>query len=158
MIKVTGKYINAMGKTKKDYFIFTEVEVSGHASHLDYNLNKIVCAGVSACCVGIRRLIDEGQFNLTIEKGYFHCWTERKHNLKQSLDRDSVHALNTLICQLYEIYTMYPSAFKSFDLIDIKENIEDERKRNDEQQWGGHHTRPKRRNIQQMGVCTIIKE
>ena len=158
MIKVVGKYINAMGKTKKDYFIFTDVEVTGHAEHTGYTTNMRVCAGISACCVGIRRLIDEGQFFLEIEKGHFHCWTERKHNLKQTLDRDSVHALNTLICQLYELYTLYPTAFKSFDLIDIKENIEDERKRNDEQQWGGDEPRKPKRNLQRMGLCPIIKK
>ena len=157
MIEVKASYINAMGKTKKDYFIFTDVEVKGHGEHTGYTNNIKVCAGISACCVGVRRLIDEGQFNLEIKKGYFHCWTERKHNLKQSLDRDSVHALNTLICQLYEIYCLYPNAFKSFDLIDIKENIEDERKRIDEQQWCGSEPR-KKRNIQRMGLRAISKK
>lgn len=156
MIEVTGKYINAMGKTKKDYFIFVDLEVKGHAEHTGYTTNTKVCAGISACCYGIRRLIDEGQFFLKIKKGYFHCWTERKKNLKVNLDRDSVYALNTLICQLYEIYVLYPNAFKSFELIDVKEIYEDEeRKRNDEQ-WGGRENyRSRKRNLQGVGIRAI---
>ena len=50
---------------------------------------------------------------------------ERKKNLKQYLDKASVYALNTLVCQLYELYLEYPTSFKSFDLIDVKENYED---------------------------------
>lgn len=137
MVEVKCDYINEMSKTKKDYFIYLDVEVKGHASNNDYTTNNRVCAGISACCYGIKRLIDEGQFNIEIGKGYFHCWTNRIMNLKSSLDKDSVYALNTLVCQLYEIYLNYPKAFKSFDLVDVKEKIENERKKRNEQQWGG---------------------
>lgn len=161
MVEVRCNYINAMGKTKKDYFIYTDIEVMGHADAL--NLNHTtgikVCAGISACCYGICRLIDKGQFKIEIRKGYFRVWTERRKNLKQALDGDSVFALNTLVCQLYELYLAYPTSFKSFDLIDVKEKIEDERKRNNDEQWGGREPRrPRKRRLQRMGLYSIIKD
>ena len=68
MVEVSCCYVNAMGKNKKDYFIFTDIEVSGHADTL--NLNHTtgikICAGISACCYGIRRLLDENDFNIKI--------------------------------------------------------------------------------------------
>jgi len=159
MIQVRAEYLNAMGKTKKDYFIFTDIEVSGHADTL--NLNHTtgikICAGVSACCYGLRRLIDSEQFNMVIKNGYFHIWTDRRHDLKQQLDRDSVYALNTLICQLYEIYCEYPMAFKSFDLVDVKEKIEDELKQRNNEQWGESEPKSKKR-LQGMGFCTTLEE
>ena len=159
MISVKGEYLNASGKTKRDYFIFINIEVSGHAEHTGYTTNTKVCAGISACCLGIRRLLDDDQFNVEYRSGYYHVWTNKRIDLKQTLDRDSVHALNTLICQLYEIYILYPTAFKSFDLVDVKEKIEDEeRKRNhEEQQWSGH-TRPRKGSLQGVGVHPFEKE
>lgn len=161
MVSVRCEYINEVGKTKKDYFIFTDIEVSGHADALDmpHTTGIKVCAGISACCYGIRRLLDDEQFKINIRSGYFRVWTEWKKNLKTNLDRDSVFALNTLVCQLYELYCAYPTSFKSFELIDIKEKIEDERKRNDEQQWGGYEERkPRKRKLQGMGLHTIIEK
>lgn len=159
MVEVRCKYLNAMGKTKKDYFIYTDIEVMGHADAL--NLNHTtgikVCAGISACCYGIRRLLDDGQFNVEIRKGYFRVWTERTKNLKQALDRDSVFALNTLVCQLYELYVTYPETFKSFDLVDVKEIIEDEQRKRNDEQWGGQDRRPRKRRLQRMGLYSIIK-
>lgn len=161
MVEVRCNYLNAMGKTKKDYFIYTDVEVTGHADGLDmpHTTGIKVCAGISACCYGIRRLVDEGTFNIEIRKGYFHCWTDRKKNLKECLDRDTVFALNTLVCQLYELYCSYPNSFKSFELVDVKEIIENEqRERNDEQQWSGREPRrPRKRNLQRVGLYSIIK-
>ena len=137
MVEVKCEYVNEMNKRKTDYFIYLNVEVKGHANHCGYDVNKLVCAGISACCYGIKRLINEGQFNLEINKGYFRCWTNRLYNLRETLDKESVYALNTLVCQLYEIYCNYPNAFKSFDLVDVKEKIENERKERNEEQWGG---------------------
>ena len=160
MIIVKCKYLNAMGKNKKDYFIFTDIEVSGHAEHTGHTTNIKVCAGISACYIGIRRLLDDNQFNVEYKSGYYHVWTNKKIDLKQSLDRDSVYALNTLVCQLYEIYCLYPTAFQSFDLVDIKEKIEDEeRKRNQERkQWSGYEPRKSKRNMQGVGFHTLIEK
>lgn len=160
MIQVRCEYINAMGKTKKDYFIFTDIEVSGHAETL--NLNHTtgikICAGISACCYGIRRLIDDDQFKMEIKKGYFHIWTNIRTDLKANLDRDSVHALNTLVCQLYEIYCEYPMAFKSFELVDVKEKIEDERKQRNNEQWGDNEPKRRKKNLQGVGFCSLIEK
>lgn len=129
MITVKGQYVNEPNKWGNDYFIFTDLEVTGHADHIDYNTNNRVCAGVSACCYGINRLINTEQFNFEYKSGYFHIWTERTKGLKQCLDKDTVHALNTLVCQLFEIYDRYPKAFKSFELVDIKEKLKDDEQR-----------------------------
>lgn len=144
MVSVKCEYANYQkGKAKKDYFIFTDIEVSGHAdaSDMHHTTGIKLCAGISACCYGINRLIDQNQFNVEIKKGYFHIWTDYRHNLRQALDRDSVYALNTLVCQLYELYCAYGKYFKSFELIDVKEKIEDEIKRTNEQQWSGHNSK-----------------
>ena len=160
MINVRCEYYNAVGKTKRDYFIYTLIEVSGHADALNmpHTTGIKVCAGISACCYGIRRLLDSGQFNIDIKKGYFRVWTDRRKNLKQFLDRDSVFALNTLVCQLYELYCAYPNSFSSFELVDVKEKIENETKRSDEQ-WSGHEPRrPRKRNMQGVGICSLIEK
>ena len=159
MVQVKCEYYNAMGKTKNDYFIYTNVEVSGHADHFDmpHTTGIKVCAGISACCYGIRRLINDSQFNVVVKKGYFRVWTDRTHNLRQTLDRESVFALNTLVCQLFELYANYPNSFKSFDLIDIKEKIEDERKRrnDEEQQWSGRTRKVGRPKKHRVGFCPV---
>lgn len=144
MVSVKCEYANYQkGQNKKDYFIFTDIEVSGHADANDmhHTTGIKLCAGISACCYGINRLIDQNQFNVEIKKGYFHIWTDYKSNLRTQLDRDSVYALNTLVCQLYELYCAYGKYFKSFELVDVKEKIEDEIKRRNEQQWSGHNSK-----------------
>lgn len=125
MIKVRCDYINEQNKRKEDYFIFTDIEVIGHAEKSGYTNNIRVCAGVSAICYGINRLIDSEQFVLEYDVGYFHCYTTRTKDLRHILDKDSVYALNTLVCQLFEIYNKYPTSFKSFELVDVKEKYED---------------------------------
>lgn len=158
MIEVRCEYVNLQSKTKRDYFIFTDIMVEGHANsnNLPHTTGIKVCAGVSACCYGIRRLLDENQFKLELKNGYFHVWTERRYDLKQVLDRDSVYALNTLVCQLYELYCTYPNTFKSFELIDVKEKIEDEQNQRTNEQWGEREPKPrKKRNLQGVGIRAI---
>ena len=158
MVDVRCEYINAMGKTKKDYFIYTSIEVVGHADAFDLNHTTgiKVCAGISACCHGICRLLDISQFNFEIRKGYFKVWTDRKKNLKATLDRDSVFALNTLVCQLFEIYNEYPNSFKSFELVDVKENYENEQRKRIKNNSNGETFR--KRRTKGMGLYSIIKE
>ena len=128
MVEVTAKYVNIKGKRGSDYFIYTDVEVIGHATNTGYDTNIKVCAGISAVTYGIARLLNQMQYNVEYRKGYYHLWTNIRHDMKSSLDRDSVYAVNTMVCQLYEIYKNYPNAFAKFDLIDTKELIEDEEK------------------------------
>lgn len=158
MLEVKAKYFNCPHITKTsatDYFIYIDVEVKGHAEHTGYNNNTRVCAGVSACTLGIIRLINEGQFQIEHRHGYFHIWTNRHLNseLNNTLDRESVYAINTMVCQLYEIYCNYPTAFKCFDLIDVKEIIKDEQ--NKTNQWCD--TTKRRSTKARMGLYSIIK-
>lgn len=118
MVEVICKYFNK-GKKKEDEFIYTDVLVKGHASNIDYSTNNKVCAGISACCFGIKNIIDVTQYHLSIGEGYFHC--QRTTNAL-TRDKQSIYALNTLVCQLYEIYRNYPNSFKCFELVDVKEN------------------------------------
>ena len=160
MISVRCEYANYPSKAGKDYFVYTNFEVCGHADALDmhHTTGIKLCAGVSACCYGIRRLLDDGQFNVEIRKGYFHVWTNHTNDLRHVLDRDSVNALNTLLCQLYELYCEYSKYFKSFELVDVKEKIENENKRTNEQQWSGHHSNRRTKNLQQLGIYSLIKD
>lgn len=160
MVNVKCEYVNQPNKKQtNDYFIYTDIEVSGHADALDmpHTTGIKVCAGISACCYGIRRLVNDSQFNVDIKKGYFHIWTNIRYDMRQVLDKETVYALNTLVCQLYELYCAYPNSFTSFELVDIKEKIEDERKRNNDEQWGGQDRRPRKRRLQRMGLYSIIK-
>lgn len=150
MISVKAKYINIPSKKDVDYFVFLDVEVSGHATHNNYTDNIKVCAGVSACCCGIYRLMNEEQYKVECRKGYFHCYTNITQQIKSRLDKDSVYALNTLICQLYEIYCMYPLAFNSFDLVEIKEKIDDEQRKN-------KPTKPFRRRKNKLDIYSIVE-
>ena len=127
MIEVKASYVNLQkvykNGNKTDYFVYTDLLVQGHASHTGYTNNTKVCAGISACCNGIKRLIADYQFHIEIRSGYFHVWTNKEE--LGVLDKESVYAINTCVCQLFEIWKEYPKAFKSFELIDIKENYEE---------------------------------
>lgn len=157
MVSIKCEYANYQSKSKKDYFVYTDIKVSGHADYsgMHHTTGIKLCAGISACCYGIRRLIDDDQFNIEIKKGYYHIWTERRKDLRHALDKDSVHALNTLVCQLYELYCTYPEYFKTFDLVDVKEKIEDERKRTNDEQWCGSEPRRKKHKL---GIHSLIEE
>lgn len=155
MVEVKCEYVNLMHKTKltsTDYFVFLDIEVKGHAEHTGYVNNMKVCAGISAVCHGINRLMNSNQYAVVYEKGYFHCWTERRFNLK-ALDKDSVYALNTIVCQLYEIFKSYPNAFKSFELVDVKEKIDDEE--NTRSQTS--HTKPYRKRKHKLGFYSTLE-
>lgn len=117
MIEVYCEYHNE-GK-KEDKFLFTKIVVKGHASDNNSSTTNIkVCAGVSACCFGIKNVIDTSQYHLKIGSGTFSCVRETKALTR---DKQSIYALNTLVCQLYEIYRYYPNSFKSFELVETKE-------------------------------------
>ena len=157
MVSVKCEYANFPSKSGKDFFVYTLIEVSGHAdaTSMNHTTGIKLCAGISACCYGIRRLIDDGQFNHEIRKGYFKVWTNKTHDLKHSLDRDSVFALNTLICQLYELYCEYPIYFSSFELCDVKEKILNEEKRTNDEQWSGSEPRRKKHKL---GLYSLVEK
>lgn len=163
MVEVRVDYANFPKETKHtktDYFVYLDVEVKGHAEHTGYTNNTKVCAGISACCMGIARLVDESHFKLELRKGYFHCWTDRTINKQNSrwLDKDTVYALNTLVCQLYEIYTNYPNAFKCFELNDVKEKINND-ERTKQPSSGNCKQKPfRRRRKRKMGLYSSLQE
>ena len=154
MIQVKCHYVNLQSKKKSDYFVYTDILVIGHAdaSDMNHTTGIKVCAGVSACCHGIVRLLNTDQFHVEIRKGFFRVWTNITYDMKQTLDRDNVYALNTLVCQLFEIYNDYPNAFSSFDLIDEKENYE-----NYEKERKPSYTKPYRKRRKGMGLYSIIE-
>lgn len=156
MIEVKVRYTNVPKITKNrkdDFFIYSEVLVQGHAEHTGYVNNTRVCAGISACTLGIIRLLDV-MHHVDYHKGYFHVWIEQEPNndFKNRCDKESVYALNTLVCQLYEIYKNYPNAFKRFDLIEEKENQDEETRKSKPYT---KHTRKCKYNT--MGLYSITK-
>ncbi len=152
MISFKAKYINLPNKGGTDYFIYTDIEVCGHSSKAGSYTNNIrLCAGVSACCYGMRRVIDDSQFDLECRSGYFHIVVHPSKDMKRKLDKASVYALNTLVCQLYELYLEYPKSFNSFDLIDVKENYDYERNKNNKPKF----RKPRKKR---MGLYSLIKE
>ena len=156
MIEVKVIYTNLpkiTKHTKTDFFVYREVEVKGHAEHTGYTNNTRVCAGISAITLGIIRLLDE-QHKVEYHKGYFHVHVDRAINqeFKDVCDKESVYALNTLVCQLYEIYKNYPNAFKSFDLIEEKENIENETRKS-----SNSNTKRTSRKQHKLGLYSITE-
>ena len=95
-------------------------------------------------------------FHVEYRSGYFHIWLERKLNreLAKSLDKESVYALNTLVCQLFEIYNNYPNAFKCFELND-KGDIENERRT---KQTTNDGERKPFRQRRKMGLSSLMEK
>lgn len=129
MINVVFKYVFATTKTGKDDFQYCEVEISGHSLQSDAREQIQVCSAVSAIVNGIYRLVDDTQFFYDYGNGYFHivrrksCRKASNGILKERVDKDTNLALNTILCQLYEVYLHYPKHFNRFDLIELKEYI-----------------------------------
>lgn len=153
MVEVKASYANFVKETKNtktDRFVYFDVEVKGHAEHTGYNTNTRVCAAISACCLGIVRILDRDAYHVDYHKGYFHVYlgtTITEKNITW-LDKESMYALNTLVCQLFEIYNNYPNAFKCFELNDIKETINYERTKQN------NYTRGKRK----LGLYSITEK
>ena len=159
MLEVVAKYVNTphtMKNTKTDYFVYLDVEVKGHAEHTGYVNNTRVCAGVSAVTLGISRLISDDDFHIEHRHGYYHIWTNNCLSNLKWLDKESVYAINTMVCQLYEIYCNYPNAFSRFDLIDVKELLENEERKSNT--YGEQPTKPKPNIRRRMGLHSIIQK
>lgn len=124
------KYVYNTTKTGKDNFIYCECEIKGHAENEDARVKLQVCSGVSAIVNGFYRLVDDMQYEYEYGKGYFHI--RSRHSIKTTgkyskvnyhIDRDTNYGLNTMVCQLYELYLTYPQHFSKFDLIELKEYV-----------------------------------
>ena len=134
MIEVYAEYVNKKTKTGDDFFIWKKVEVKGHASNCGYGTNRLVCASVSAVTGGIKELLSFSHYQVEIKKGYFLVETDADINrdrtpLVSYLGRDSIDAVETIIWQLWYIYKSYPTAFKKFDMVDVKGEIKDDETR-----------------------------
>lgn len=124
MIEVEVHYYNRAVKYHKtnDFFIYTYFRVKGHANNGTSEDCLRVCAGVSACVIGLNRILDREQFDIKYEKGLFEVKLKTgKVNDDTFVDKDSCYGLNTLLCQLYDLNVMYPAQFLKFDMIEEKE-------------------------------------
>ena len=130
MIEVYAEYVNKQSSKKEDFFIWKRIEVKGHATNTGYSTNKLVCASVSAIVGGIKELLSFSNYQVEISKGYFNVCTDinfsrKRWGIVHGLGGlEYVYALETLIWQLYYIYKSYPTAFKKFDMVDLKGEID----------------------------------
>lgn len=126
MISVEVHYYNKPkpNKSKTDFFVYTLFRVIGHANNGTHEDNIKVCAGVTTCVMGIRRLVEDDVYSVKYDKGLFEI-TLRVNVLKGNgyyVPLDLNYALNTLLCQLYDLWRLYPTQFKKFDMCEVKEN------------------------------------
>lgn len=130
MIEVVFHYYHKKVNNKNnDYFIYPYVRIEGHANNGTSKECIQVCAGVSACVMGIQRLLDTTQYNVDVKKGLFEIkMSSLPYNTY--IDTDTNYALNTILCILYDIWKTYPSQFSRFDIIEVKENEEPNGKEN----------------------------
>lgn len=131
MIKVYAEYVNKQNKAKEDFFIWKRVVVEGHASNTGYGINRLVCASISAVTGGIKELLSFSNYQVEIKKGYFEINTDINVNrdrtaVVSALGRTYIDAVETLIWQLWYIYKSYPTAFKSFEMVDVKGEVYDD--------------------------------
>lgn len=117
MISVKAKY-SVITRNRDEYFFYEYIEVSGHATQTN-GLNHLkVCSSVTTIVNGLIPLLEEVKERLKVDKGYFRY----DYNTIKYKDKVQI-ALDTAIYQLYYLYRNFGSYFKSFDLIEKKENI-----------------------------------
>ena len=103
-------------------FRYPYFSVKGHANNGTSKECIQVCAGITACVIGIQRLIDYTQYDVKCKSGLFEIEHGKKVDDTTYIDMDTNYALNTLLCQLYDLRNMYPSQFSKFEMIELKEN------------------------------------
>ena len=127
MIEVIAHYYHKKTSFKKpsDYFIFPYFMVKGHANNGTSEECIRLCSGVSACVLGMKRLFNYQQYEVTYKTGFFEVRLKQNKDIGDNwVDRDTCYGLNTLLCQLYELFQLYPHQFSKFDMIEVKENKE----------------------------------
>lgn len=124
MLEVEVHYYHRVKKHKgNDYFIYPYFLVKGHANNGNRDDNIRVCAGVSTCVIGIMRLLDTSQYSIKYKTGLFEIKANcGKIDDETYIDEDTNYSLNTLLCQLYDLYLMYPNQFSRFNMYEVKEN------------------------------------
>ena len=121
-VEVHYRYKKVHNKNN-DYFIYPYFLVKGHANNGSHDECLRVCGGISACIIGIQRLIDTCQYKVTCKSGLFELVSNK--TTSGYIDMDTNYALNTLLCQLYDLRNMYPNQFSRFEMIEIKEKKEE---------------------------------
>ena len=113
-----------------DYFVFPYFSIKGHANNGSKKECIQVCSTISACVIGLTRLIDYTQYSVIEKSGVF----EIKSDGRKFIDRDTCYALNYLWCILYDLWKMYPNQFSKFEVVERKEI---------EENYGKDNTKPK---------------
>lgn len=130
MIEVEVQYRQRCVKNKNnDYFVYPYFLVRGHANNGTSVECIRVCAGISACVIGIQRLIDYNQYSVKCKSGLFEIILRKSLNDHTFVDEDTNYALNTLLCQLFDLKNMYPTQFSRFDMIEIKGEVKNHEER-----------------------------
>ena len=130
MIEVVFHYykVKTRKRTSNDYFIYPYVCIKGHANNGISKECVQVCAVISACCLGIQRLLDSSQYQLNLKSGMFEL--KLLKSIDGYIDMDTNYGLNTMLCILYDLWKTYSSQFSRFDIIEVKENEEPNGKQN----------------------------
>ena len=111
--------------SSNDFYVYPYFMVKGHANNGTSKECIQVCAGVSACVIGVLRLVNDYQYHVNYKSGLFEIKSSvQAISDKTYIDMDTNYALNTLLCQLYDLKLMYPNQFSRFEMIEIKENEE----------------------------------
>lgn len=121
-IVVEVEYCNVhTGRNKQtDLFIYPTFIVKGHAN--DGTINSIkCCAGVTAILSGLKRLVVGGDKDTCVlKRGYFEyrLINKKLEIIKENIDTQ--YALNVALCQLFNVYKMYPSLFEKFEMREVE--------------------------------------
>ena len=145
MIKVKFVYVDKTSRYKNaDTFVYMSCEINGHSQHTGDALDYIrVCSAISGITNGIYRLVNDAMYE--IEYGNGHFLIKKRHHNPNNYDRDTNDAINTMLCQLYEIYIHFPKHFAEFEIEEIKGEEKNNETRSNAKQ------RKERR--EEMGVC-----
>lgn len=116
MIKVEIHYYKKTFQSGREKFIYKDIFVIGHSS--DGTTKSIkCCAGVTAITCGLVHLLSNTTCLVQINKGFFHYRMGR-------FEDETNYAINALVFQLENIYTIYPEFFSDFQFIEEKETDE----------------------------------
>lgn len=125
MIKVYVEYGITISNTGKEYYQYKTFIVDGHAENLNGTAGIKCCAGVTACILGLIRLLDDGDstYGYEFKNGYFRL----SQNDKMA-NKEINYYLNLLLCQLFDIKQIYPQFFSSFETIRLYKRLRKEKK------------------------------
>lgn len=113
MIEVYVEYTLVTYASGREYFKYRTFNVKGHADNLGGTKGIKCCAGVTACLVGLTRLLGQGEnYSYELKSGEFNFF---QHG--DCSNTEINHYMNLILCQLFDIYQMYPSFFSKFETV-----------------------------------------